>query len=274
MYMIEPLGKLPSFWNCYHAVMAGYVINLTLPRAGEAARAALLAKYEDLPFEKTFGTILAERVVDMIILSSIILVTVVLQVENIDKFKEILEAVNPPEAQTNYLSYVMYAVLFLGISVAAIAYFKSEKLRTKLFGIIKGLGEGLKSIIKIEKKWNYLWLTLLIWILYVLMYIVSFQSLAATSSVPFSIMMVGFIAGSVGIVLVQGGIGVYPILIAVSITLHLGVPENSEFPFNQDGYALGWLIWISQTLMIVILGGLSMFLMPRINRKNVELKQD
>ena len=69
--MIEPLGKLPSFWNCYHAVMAGYVINLTLPRAGEAARAALLAKYEDLPFEKTFGTILAERVVDMIILSSI-----------------------------------------------------------------------------------------------------------------------------------------------------------------------------------------------------------
>ncbi|MBL4651429.1 MAG: flippase-like domain-containing protein [Flavobacteriales bacterium] len=274
LYMIEPLGKLPSFWNCYHAVMAGYVINLTLPRAGEAARAALLSKYEGLPFEKPFGTILAERVVDMIILILIAFVTIVLQLENIDKFKEILEVVKPPEAQTNYLSYVVYALIVLGIGAAVIAYFKSEKLRAKLLGIIKGLGEGLKSIIKMEKKWNYLWFTLLIWLFYVLMYIVAFQSIDATCDVPFSIMMVGFIAGSVGIVLVQGGIGVYPILIAVSITLFLEVPEGSEFPFNQDGYALGWLLWISQTLMIVVLGGLSMFLMPRINRKNVAIKQD
>lgn len=267
IYMLEPLGKKPSVWNCYHSVMIGYVINLTFPRAGEAGRAGYLSKYEDLPFEKTFGTILAERVVDLVLIAIIGGTTVLLQLENVEKFQIILEKVNPPESKTNYMSYVVYAAIISIVLAGVFAFFKSEKLRNKLIGIVKGMGEGLQSILKIEKKWNYLALTVLIWVCYVLMFGICFYSMEPTSDIPLSIIMLGFLAGSIGIAVVQGGIGVYPILVAICITLHLGVPENSEFPFNQDGYALGWLIWIVQTFVVAFFGTISMMLMPRMNKK-------
>ena len=78
LFLFEPLGYKPKLKNVYHGVMAGYVINYTLPRSGEFARASLLAKYEKIPFEKGFGTIVVERVIDAMVFGLIFLITYLL----------------------------------------------------------------------------------------------------------------------------------------------------------------------------------------------------
>ena len=77
-YVLEPLGYETSFWNRYHAVMIGYIVNLTIPRAGEASRSAMLYRSDGVPFSSSFGTIIAERAVDLVMLASIALLTAVL----------------------------------------------------------------------------------------------------------------------------------------------------------------------------------------------------
>jgi len=66
--MLEPLGYNAKVSNMYHSVMIGYIINLTIPRSGEFARAGFFSKKENLPVETVFGTIVAERVIDLIML--------------------------------------------------------------------------------------------------------------------------------------------------------------------------------------------------------------
>ena len=86
-YLLEPLVHHPGFWNCYHAVMIGYFVNLFIPRAGEASRAASLYRTEKVPFEKGFGTIMAERVVDMGMLMLIAGLALVYQLDKVDLFQ-------------------------------------------------------------------------------------------------------------------------------------------------------------------------------------------
>ena len=81
-YALEPLGHKTSFWNRYHALMIGYLINMTIPRAGEASRAAMLYRSDGVPFSKSFGTIIAERAVDLIMLGSIAVVTLFMASDN------------------------------------------------------------------------------------------------------------------------------------------------------------------------------------------------
>ena len=82
---LEPLGYQPGFWKMYHSVMIGYLINLTIPRSGEVARAGYYAKFEkEAEFNKVFGTIIVERVVDMLMLGIVVLITIYLQVHLID----------------------------------------------------------------------------------------------------------------------------------------------------------------------------------------------
>ncbi|MCB0787908.1 MAG: flippase-like domain-containing protein, partial [Flavobacteriales bacterium] len=86
-YLLDPMGFTPGFWNCYHAVMSGYFMNLLLPRAGEASRAALLYRREKVPFVKGFGSIMAERAVDLVLLGGLFGLTLLLQVDKLDLFR-------------------------------------------------------------------------------------------------------------------------------------------------------------------------------------------
>jgi len=80
-YMLDELGYKTNKWNLYHAVISGYFMNMLLPRAGEISRPALVTRYEKIPFEKAFGTVLAERVIDLLIMGILMIVTIWLQGE-------------------------------------------------------------------------------------------------------------------------------------------------------------------------------------------------
>lgn len=261
-YTIKPLGKTPGFWNSFFTVMIGYVANYALPRLGEVTRPGLLAKYEGLSFNKLFGTIVAERVADMVILAMIM--AGVLLVE-LDMLKELLyDFVNSGGQQFSSGKIIILASILL-IGIALFFFFLFSKSQNTLFvkirTLLRGILEGLQSILKMKDKLYFILHTLFIWIMYVGMYYICFFSLEETSSVPLVGVLASFVMGSLAIVFVQGGLGVFPIAIMETLILY-GISKTSAL-------ALGWIIWSSQTIMVIVVGILSIPLLRLINKNKV-----
>lgn len=258
-YLLEPMGYKTNVWNNYHAVMIGYFMNLLLPRAGEVSRAGMMTRYEKVPFEKAFGTILAERVVDVFMLGTISLITIFMQYDKFELLKKKLDDLGSGQTKnsgSSWTSYIVYVVAALAIA-GLVLYIINPKIRAKVNAILKGLADGLLAILRLKKRWEFIGLTVLIWVLYIGLYIVCFYSIEETSQIEFKGLMLGFLGGSLGIILVQGGVGVYPMLVASALTLY-GADHDIVI-------ALGWVTWAAQTILLVVAGAISFYLMPRIN---------
>ena len=251
-FQLEPMGYKIKLGNSIMAVFATYLINYTIPRAGEVARASVLTNYEDVPFEKGFGTIVAERIADMLVMLGIITITLFLQFDFIYSF--LLERFDATKVVIAMVLVVILAVLFLRIIKKS-----KSKLALKIKTFVNGLIEGALSIFKMKKKWAFIFHTLFIWTMYVLMFYVTSLSLEQTQNISLAAILIGFIAASFSIAATNGGIGSYPEAIVLAFTL-FNLPEDPSRAF-------GWIMWASQTLMIIILGGLSLIYLPIFNRK-------
>ena len=259
-FLLEPMGYKPRFWNSFFAVMIGYIMNLVFPRAGEASRAAALTRYEGVKFEKSFGTILAERAIDMIILLGITFFTIFLQFSLLrDGYVKIRDYfLSMLTLRNGIILIALLAVFVFGLYIL-FKRLQDSPLVNNIKNMIRGFGEGLQTIFTMKGKWKFFLHTFLIWGLYVAMYWICFFAIPETANVPMGGVFAGFVFGSFAIVLVPGGIGAYPAAVMQSLLLY-GISKDS-------GFALGWIIWLAQTLMIIGLGGMSMFLMPRLNKK-------
>ncbi len=263
-YLLEPLGHRTSFWNCYHGVMIGYFVNMFIPRAGEASRAISLYRTENVPFEKGFGTILAERVVDMVVLLGLAAVALVLQLDKLHLFQDRIAEFNRSQSGssvsgTNWGWWVLAGVLLLGL-VAGYFIYTRPALRARFMDTLLGFMEGLRTVFSTRKKTLFVLHTLFIWAAYLGMFQVGFYCLPSMQGMPFAGILAGFIAGAVGIILVQGGIGVYPAFVALIVGVYMPAPDGGGL-LRPDALAMGWLLWSAQTLMIIVLGGLSLLLM-------------
>ena len=251
-FQLEPLGYKIKLGNSIMAVFATYLINYTIPRAGEVARATILTNYEGVPFEKGIGTIVAERIADMLVMLCIIAITLFMEFDFIYSF--LIEKFNPAK---------LLIAAFLGIVLIAFVFRFIKKGRTKLAlkikSFVNGLIEGALSIFKMKKKWAFIFHTLFIWAMYVLMFYVTSFSLEQTSNIPFAAILIGFIAASFSIAATNGGIGSYPEAVVLAFLL-FNIPEDPSRAF-------GWIMWASQTLMIIVFGGLSLIYLPIFNRK-------
>ncbi len=251
-YLLEPLGYTLRFPNSIMAVFATYLVNYTIPRAGEVTRATIITNYEGVPFEKGFGTIVSERVADMIVLLGIIAVTMSLQFDFIYNF--LFSNIKP-------LKIVLVSIGLLVASFLIFTYFKRSKstFALKIKNFLYGLIEGALSIFKMKHKWAFIGHTLFIWTMYVLMFYVTSFAVEELQPIPMAAILIGFIAGSFSIAATNGGIGSYPEAIVLAF-LVFGLPEDPSRAF-------GWIMWASQTLMIIIVGGLSLIYLPIYNRK-------
>ncbi len=249
-FMLEPLGYKPKLVNNILAVLVGYLVNYTIPRAGEASRALVLKNYENVPFEKGFGSIVAERIADVIMLLLILTVTLFLQFDFI--YELLTKLVDPSK-----IIYVLFGLLAFFIFFTL--YIKKAKsgfaLKIKTFLI--GLLEGVSSILKMEKKWAFIFHTFFIWIMYILMFWVVTFAIEGLN-VPLGAILVGFIAGAFSIAIVPGGIGSYPLAVAKAFVL-FGIAE-------APSEAFGWIMWTAQTAMIIVFGGLAFLLLPVVNK--------
>jgi len=259
-YLLDPLGFKPKFLNSFFSVMIGYTVNLMLPRVGEVTRCGVLSKYENIPFNKAFGTVIAERIADITILSILTLTVIFSQMDKLRAM--ILSWLPEGEGKTQLLNFLGISGLVLTIAMIGM-YFIFKRSSNELVGKIKslllGFIEGIKSILKMESRVKFILHTLFIWLMYIIMFYICFFSLPETSNVPLIGVLAAFVMGGLSIIFIQGGIGVYPAAVMEILFLY-GVGRPS-------GLALGWIIWISQTAMILLLGTVSMLLMPRYNKK-------
>ncbi len=262
-YMLEAVGHKTHFWNRYHALMIGYLVNLTIPRAGEASRAAMLYRSDGVPFSTSFGTIIAERAFDLIMLGSIAVITLLLGYDDFFEIKRQIEenARNWAVAEGFPWKYVIYGVVLLGIFILGYLFLFRESFRGKVLNFGKEVLRGVMAIFRSRHPFAYVGHTVLIWVCYLLMFAIPFQALDETSTFPLAGIFLGFIAGSLGITFTNGGIGTYPLLVGLVVSFYL----SGKYPDDSLGIgnALGMLIWSSQTLMMILLGLVSLFLLPK-----------
>lgn len=249
-FMLEPIGYKPKFGNSVLAVLVGYLVNLAIPRAGEVSRAAVLANYENVPFEKGFGTIVAERIADLIMMFSIIIITLFVQFDFI--YELLVKNFNPTKIVLIVGGLLIVFYLFTSFIKKA-----NSGIALKIKTFFQGLVVGVTSIFKMKKKWAFLFHTVFIWVMYILMFWATIPAINGLE-VPLGGILIGFIAGGFSIAATNGGIGLYPIAVAGALAL-FGIPEE---PAN----AFGWIMWTAQTAMIIIFGGLSFIFLPIYNK--------
>ena len=260
-YTLEPLGYKTKFWNNFFAVMIAYLVNLAVPRLGEISRCGVTARYEKVPFNKLLGTVIAERVADFLILIAITISVVFIQFNVIQGLVlEIVETMS--EKASGLITLGIVGVLGL-IALVVVDFVLLRKANNHLIekatGLVKGLYEGVASIFKMEKKWQFLGHTIFIWVMYLLMFYLCFFSLPETKDVPVGGILTAFVLGGFTIVLTNGGIGAYPLAIQAVLLLY-GVDKIT-------GGAFGWIVWTAQTLMLIVFGAISFFLMPIYNKR-------
>ena len=260
-FILEPLGLKPRFWNSFFAVMIGYIANLLLPRLGEASRPGILARYEKMPFDKLFGTVIAERVADLTILAAMIFVVIISQ---LDKLENALAGLlDSGEKKYSITALVIGSLVCLLVVIILLIVLKksSNPFMLRIKNLVVGFITGLKSIIRMKNSWKFIFHTFFIWGMYILMFYICFFSLPGTANTPLMGMFSAFVMGGLSIIFIQGGIGIYPVAIMGTLALY-GIAE-------PIGLALGWIIWTAQTLMIIFLGSLSLILVPIYNKKRV-----
>lgn len=251
-FMIEPMGYKLRLPNSIMAVFATYLVNYTIPRAGEITRATIITNYEGVPFEKGFGTIVAERIADMLVMLIIIIITLFLEFEFIYQiFAERFDG--------HKIVYGLIAVLIILALIILLIRSSSSKFAIKIKSFISGLIEGVMTIFKMKKKWAFIFHTLFIWAMYVLMFYVTTFALDETTNIPLAAILIGFISASFSIAATNGGIGSYPVAVYLAFSI-FGIAKDPSIAF-------GWIMWSSQTLMIIVLGGLSLIYLPIYNRK-------
>ena len=251
-FLIEPLGYKLGFINSVLTVFSAYLINYTVPRAGDIARGTMISKYENIPFEKAIGTIVAERAVDVLCILIIIVIGLIIEFDKISN--KLIDFVEKSDFST-----VLFSILIVVIVTATVfLIIKRFKFYKKIKSFLSGLIDGITIIFKMKNRNQFIFHSIFIWLMYVLMFYFTSKAFVDLNQVTFFQLTISFTLAALSIMLSNGGIGIYPLAVEESLGWY-GVQSTT-------GLAFGWVMWLSQTLMVVIFGGLSLFILPFINR--------
>ena len=261
--MIQPLGINPKSSNVFFAVLAGYFFNLLFPRLGEVMKCTFLSKYEKVPVDKLIGTMVAERLVDLICLIMVILATILTQIERVGNYAGELGNMLREKLNLTPTSWGIGIMLLLLVIYLMVKLFKASKNHPGLFKLkelIKGVIEGLLTIRKVNHFPLYILYTVSIWGCYLASIRIGFYGMEALQLLGWVPSLSILTFGSFAMIATQGGIGAYQL--AVQKTLLL-------YDINEvTGLAFGWLLWLVQTLILFIVGPISVLLMFILNKKN------
>ncbi len=252
LYQLAPMGYRPKFANSLMAVLITYLVNLVVPRGGEISRALVLDKYEGIPFEKGFGTIIAERIADLMILIILIFTAFFLQFDTLYGF--LSDKISPSKA-----IWILLFLACVGLGFLYWVFRTSSRLGNKIKDFILGVKEGVISIVHMKNKWAFIGHTFFIWGMYISMFYVCIYVLPETSQISLGAVITAFVVGSMTVAFTNGGFGTYPFLVA-EILLLFQVPETV-------GVAFGWIVWTSQTILIIVSGSLAFLFLPILNRQ-------
>lgn len=258
-YMLNHMGYYPRFMNSFYSVMIGYFFNLLVPRMGEVSRCGFMTKYEKIPLEKALGTVVAERVADSLILLSIIGTLFLLQLEQLMNVIASMGG-GSSEGKMVGIAIKLSVVVIIGGILLTFIFRSEHRIALKIKQILRGLWEGMISILKMKDRWSYIGHTLFIWMMYIATFYVCLYSIEGVGEVSFIGAMTTFVAGSITVVISPGGIGFYQKAVQASLVLY-GISLVA-------GLAVGWIMWLSQIIMLIFFGVLSLILIPLYNKGN------
>jgi len=253
--LIEPLGYKPRLSTTYHAVMFGYLANMAIPRLGEISRCGALNKSDGVPFEKLIGTVIVERLMDVLMLVICIVLTAVLEFDRLGGFmneflfQPLLEKIGNSSLVLGIFAFVVALAIFITVRV-----FRMENppaMVLKIKKLMGGIAEGLRSVTRIKNKGVFIFHTLFIWFMYFGMSYVCFLALPETAGLGASAALFIMVLGGIGMTApVQGGIGAYHLLVSNGLLLY-GLTET-------DGIVYATMSHTVSTLLLIILGAASM----------------
>ena len=243
--LLAPMGHRPSPARSVHAVAFSYFANAFVPRSGEVARCAALNQTDDIPVDQLFGTVITERVVDFVMLFGLVGFALL---TNLDAFLLLMNEAQLPATPT------LLGLAVLGASGAGGLWWLSQQhgrggILGKAAGFLQGIGTGIRSVLAMEKRAQFLAHTFFIWAMYFLMSYVLFKAIPAVSSLGLTDAVLVMVAGGFGMVLpAPGGIGSYHWAVSLGF---------AAVGFSGDvGFAVANVVWLTQTAMIVVTGGL------------------
>lgn len=254
--MIEPLGYKVRKSMGFYSVMVCYLGNLGLPRAGEVLRCVFLQRYEKVPFQKSLGTVVTERVFDIVCWMFLLVIVIVLNTALLSQLvvDEQSQLTLGMFLQQKALGVLHSYKLFVLIGALALLFFVfrwTKKWWSKVNAFVKiknffvGIWKGLISIKDMKKPWLFIFCTVLMWFLYFLgtyTCFFAFDFLVHLGPAPaFTVLILSTIAYMIA----QGGLGAYPWMVAQVLLLY-GVAKEA-------GLAAGWIGWLGQTVMIIVI---------------------
>lgn len=268
--LIEPLGFRPGFWNTYHSLMIGYLSNFALPRLGEVTRCVTLGRREKIPVDSLIGTVIMERVTDLVMLFLILLVLLLSWMEKFGAFfsDQVFEPLKQ-KAVESFGGTVYFWLLVAGgfLAVFFLAYILRKQLARfvlvrKIREIIRGVADGLKTIYKMKRKWEFILHSVVIWFFYILMTWVVVFSLEETSGLTFIDGMFLLVIGGLGMAApVTAGFGAYHWITSRGLVFVYGLPL-------ELGGAYAILAHESNSIFTILLGAISyaILMLTRRNR--------
>lgn len=253
--LIEPLGFKPAIGNTSASLMIGYLANLAIPRLGEVTRCGTLSRIEKVPFNSLLGTVIIERIIDVLCLLLCILFVAMTEYERLGNFLS-QNIFNPTAKKLHYAINSPLVITLFASALIILFYFifrkknKTSSFTGKVSSLLKGIVNGIDTVRKLKSPLSFIFHTVIIWVMYYLMSYACFYALEATSSLNWHAALFVLVVGGMGMSApVQGGIGAYHLLVSQGLILY-GLTQ-------EHGLAFATLMHTSQTLTVILLGGLS-----------------
>ena len=282
--MLEPLGYNPSFINCFNGVAIGYLSNVGLPRMGEVIRCSILNQTNGIPITKLIGTVILERVIDVVMLLSLILVVFFSQIDRFGKFfmTEIfgdkLSKLSTTYDDIGHIlipsMFVFFIALFLFLRWA-LKKFKGNKVVLKISDFLKGLSDGLISLFKMKRKGAFIFHSLFIWVMYFMMTWVCVYSYNPTSALNAMDGLFLMVVGGLGMTApVQGGFGAFHYLVEKALLLYDIKPSIDSITGAElrPGLVFATIVHSTQFIMILLLGVIALILVA-VGKKKKNAKE-
>jgi uncharacterized membrane protein YbhN (UPF0104 family) len=246
--LLEPTGSKVGLVNSFLSLMIGYLVNLAVPRGGEVSRCYNLYKLEKTPVETSFGTVVVERLVDVLCLLVLIVASFVAEWAKLKTFIDSLDFGKKEEGIQLPIALWIVAIAVLGLGVAVYLLRKNEKLRK----IFYGFKEGMMAIFRLKNKWLFIFYSLGIWVAYFAMSYYVIKAFPETENLGFSAVLTLFAIGSIAMAApLPGGAGSYHTLVPLGLVMLYHLPQ-------ADAVAFVFIFHAWQTALMILLGVLSL----------------
>lgn len=262
--LLEPLGIRASFYNRFFTVMIGYFANLGLPRIGELVRAATLARYEDAKTQQVMGTVVIDRMFDVVSMALIVALAIFLDGPRI---LEYLSRNAETGSMTDLLlSPYLWIAAFIGVGTLYALYryrarYAGHPVAARIIEVLRGFRDGLGSVRRVRRPGWFLFHSIMIWVMYYLMTLLCFKAFAGTTHLGPVAGLTTFVFGSFGIIIpAPGGMGTFQFLVSEALVMY-GIP-------GEDGFSFSMILFFSiQIFCNILFGLLGLLLLPVLNRR-------